>query len=176
MDTFKTIATRKSTRGFKDNQIEEKDLIKILAAGGSAPVGMGAYETMHLTIVQSKTQLEKIADLVAATLNRKDTQPFYGAPTLIIVSGKKGNYGMAIEELNAGCIAENMLLAATELGLGSVFMLSTVIAFKADPLLIKSLNIPDGYTPICSIIVGYTKEGIKSKNDMTNKISYNVIK
>ncbi|MCL2474607.1 MAG: nitroreductase family protein [Chloroflexi bacterium] len=176
MDTFKTIATRKSTRGFRDTQIDENDLIKILAAGGSAPIAMGAYETMHITVVQNKERLEKISALVAASFNRPNMQPFYDAPTLIIIAGKKGAHGMAVEELNAGCIAENMLLAATELGLGSVFVLGTIAAFKTDPLLIRSLNIPEGYTPICSIIVGYAKEGIKKQNDMFNKINYSVIK
>jgi len=176
MDTFKTIATRKSTRGFKDTQIDEKDLIRILAAGGSAPIGMGAYEAMHITVVQNKARLEKISSLVAAAFKRTDMRPFYGAPTLIIISGKRGAHGMAIEELNAGCIAENMLLAATDLGLGSVFILSTIAAFKADPLLTKSLNIPEDYAPICSIIVGYAKESIKKQDDMINKINYNVIK
>ena len=55
---------------------------------------------------------------------------------------------------NVSCAAENMMLAATELGLGSCFLMGPMIAFS-DPALRARLGLPEGYEPLIGVALGY---------------------
>ena len=48
METLSAIQNRYSCRSFNLNSIPKDKLDAILKAGMSAPVGMGAYNSMHL--------------------------------------------------------------------------------------------------------------------------------
>ena len=65
MDLMKTIAMRKSTRNYKSEQINDKSLNTIINAGCAAPVGMGAYNSVHITVIQNPDLLDKIAKTTA---------------------------------------------------------------------------------------------------------------
>ena len=104
METLKTTLMRKSTRGYQPKQISDKELDTVLCAGCAAPVGMGAYENVHLTVIQSASLLDKITKAAAQTFGNPNAKPFYGAPTVVIVSGKKDPHAPNIEMANAACI------------------------------------------------------------------------
>lgn len=162
MDTIQAIMARKSVRSYKKEQISDVDLETILTAGKSGPGG-GAY---HLSVIQKPELLQKINDLTKAVMltgsdfmkqraSLPGYEPIYGAPTLIILSAGDPN-GIA----NTSCSAENMLIAATALGLGSCYLMSLRGAFTGDegPALMKECGIPDGFAVNCAVIVGY-KDG-----------------
>ena len=52
------------------------------------------------------------------------------------------------------CAAENMLLAAAGLGLGSCFLMGPMAAFS-DPALRARLELPEGYEPLVGVALGY---------------------
>ena len=58
----------------------------LLKAANAAPVGMGHYESVHLTVVQNKDLLEKLNVGAAAFMGDPSLRPTYDAPTVIIVS------------------------------------------------------------------------------------------
>ena len=60
METLEAIAKRTSTRKFKETQISEENLQAILKAGMAAPVGSGAYNSLHITVVQNQSVFSKI--------------------------------------------------------------------------------------------------------------------
>ena len=60
MNAIESITARKSTRSYKSQQINNNDLETILQAGMAAPVGLGAYDTLHLTVVQNQAIFSKI--------------------------------------------------------------------------------------------------------------------
>ena len=99
--------------------------------------------------------------------------PFYGAPTVVIVSAKKSETEN-IEYSNAACVIENMLLAATDLGIGSVYLWGFIIALNLNDSLLKELNIPEGFTPISGIALGYPKTDLCEKA-LEQKIGLNII-
>ncbi len=159
MDTIDAIMNRKSVRSYKKEQISDKDLETLLEAGKSGPGG-GAY---HLSVIQKPELIQKINDTTkTAMLSGNDFmkqraslpgyEPIYGAPTLILLSAGDPN-GIA----NTSCAAENMLIAATALGLGSCYLMSPRGAFSGEngPALMKACGIPDGNTFTCAVIVGY---------------------
>ena len=112
----------------------------ILLAAAAAPVGSRLYKDIHLTVIQDKEILrqlslaaakryadrEKIKEIIIQKPGAEDAgkvyDPFYGAPTVIFVSHRNQTLQPGIEFSNAACVTYSMHLAATELGLGSVFM------------------------------------------------------
>lgn len=64
MELMKAIAMRKSTRSYKSEQISDESLNTIINAGCAAPVGMGAYNSVHLTVIQNSDLLDKLQQLL----------------------------------------------------------------------------------------------------------------
>ena len=64
-----------------------------------------------------------------------------------------------------------MLLAATDLGLGNLYVRGAITEAAKDKTLVQDMRIPEGFTPVASIAVGYTKVSTapreKPKNDVT---------
>jgi nitroreductase len=159
MDAMEAILKRKSVRSYKKEQISDKDLEKILEAGKSGPGGGEVY----ITVIQKAELIKKINDTTkTAMLNgggfMKERaslpgyEPIYGAPTLILLTAPDPN-GIA----NCSCAAENMLVVATALGLGSCYLMSPRGAFTGEngPALMSECGIPEGNTFYCAVILGY---------------------
>lgn len=177
MDALEAILKRKSVRSYKKEQITDKELETILEAGKSGPGG-GAY---HMSVIQKPELLKKINDTTKiAMLNgggfMKERaslpgyEPVYGAPTLILLSASDPN-GIA----NTSCSAENMLIAATALGLGSCYLMSVRGAFNGDggSGLLKECGIPEGNTICCAVIAGYQEgEAFKSPAQKVRTVNY----
>jgi nitroreductase len=115
---MEAIAQRQACRADTPEQLTEQDLTAVLQAANAAPVGLGKYHEVKLTVVQDKAMLERIDAAGAAFSNRPGAHPTYGAPTLIIVSAIQPTGPRHITpHCNAACIVENMALAATDLRL-----------------------------------------------------------
>ncbi len=166
MQTLETILKRKSIRNFKSEQISEKELDTILNAACAAPVGHGNYDSLRLTVIQNRELLNKIS----AVYSNSDI--FYGAPTVISVSS---NNLEAINYSNAGCVVQNMLLAATDLGLGSVYVINFAWACEKDGNLIKELKIENGFFPVASIALGCPAKETEFRKEFIKRIKINKI-
>lgn len=68
-----------------------------------------------------------------------------------------------IEYADAGCIMQNMMLEATEQGLGSVVIWGSSMVVNAVPDLKKALQLPEEYTAVSGIVVGYANEKVEPK-------------
>lgn len=170
METLKAIAQRKSTRKFKAEQIPETKLQTILAAGSLAPVGHAHYRTIHFTVVQEPAIRKQISDQTAQLLHLSE-DPIYQAPTLVLISGFPDPDCPHIEYANTSTIAENMLLAATDLGIDSIYLWSAPTAVHSIPALRKVLRIPDGFKPIAAIALGYAETADRSEKKLKSMIS-----
>ena len=195
MDYFELLRHRKSTRKFTKEQISQDHLSKILVAANSAPVGSNMYKDIYLTIVQNRDVLDKLAEaavkrwadkakmkeIVGNTANvelsRKAIDPFYGAPIVIFVSHRKQDVQPGIEFSNVTCITYSMHLAATELGLGSVFMWGSLEAMREIPELDNTsvLNLPVGFEPLIGIAIGHPERDLSARDLKTDKISVNYL-
>ena len=176
MEMMKTIAMRKSTRSYKSDQISDESLTVILDAGCAAPVGMGAYDSVHLTVIQNSNLLDKITKVTATVFGNPNMKPFYGAPTVVVVSGKSNEKAPNVEIANAACIVENMALAATDIGLGSVYLWGFLASFSADKELLKELNLPESFVPVSAIALGYPIEPLTNEKELKQIIKINTIK
>ena len=72
MNMMETICARRSIRDYTGDPVTEEQLAMILRAANAAPVGMGQYDGVHLTIITNKALLEKIDSVAAAMFGKPD--------------------------------------------------------------------------------------------------------
>lgn len=166
MNTLEVIAKRVSVRKYKQVQISEDALQTIVKAGYAAPVGSGDYNSLHITVIQNNSLLSEISlvvnDLVFKMLGKKVDKDF-GAPTMIIVSSKPAMMP-GIEYANAACVLENMILAATDINIGSILWAGAAGAIAQNNELREKLGIPEGFTPILCASFGCAEVNEEPKN------------
>lgn len=173
METLQAIARRRSVRSYRPEQIPEAALAAILNAGCAAPVGSSLYDSLHITVVQDAKLLKQIStatsEMVSRILHKKLDKDF-GAPTMVILSSKPVN-APGMEYANAACVLENMTLAATDQGIGSVLWAGAA-AVKEDRELRTALGIPDGFDPVLCASFGYAaaEEPVKEHTISVNRV------
>lgn len=60
MNTMETICSRKTIRSYTGENITADELNVILKAANASPVGMGQYDSMHLTVITNEELMNKI--------------------------------------------------------------------------------------------------------------------
>lgn len=153
-DTIKTLLNRRSIRKYKPEQIKEEELNLILEAGKYAPSGMNKQASLFV-VVQNKEMIKKISKMNAAVMN-SDMDPYYGAPTVVLVFADK----TAVTYIEDGALAlGNMYNAAYSLGIGSCWIHRTKQMFETEEgkALLKEWKVEDKYVGIGSCILGYTE-------------------
>ena len=136
------IEKRRSIRKFKDTPVPKEKIIKILEAARIAP-SAGHRQPWHFVVVENKETIKKLAKRDWAAT----------APVMIV--------GLADQEASQnwwgndlGIALEHIVLAATNLGLGTCWMGQT-----GRHELVKSLlDIPDNFTVIAVIPLGVPDE------------------
>ena len=175
MELWTAITHRCSARAYENRKPSKEEIENLLIAGSLAPVGLALYENIHFTVVTNDEVLDMIDKAAAKKMGKPDAHPIYGAPVLIIASSCPGKFVIpGIKELNCGCILENMMLAATDAGLGSVFLLAATEALAQDAEVMAKLNIPEGYVPVGTLGIGYPTAEMKVK-EKNIRIAVNTI-
>lgn len=178
-DIFETIMHRRSIRRFEPKQIEETALQQILQAGLYAPCA-GGRQGVIFAVCQDKKVNERLGKIKRANSNPrmatatsfvsreqpsiaddpKLTNAFYDAPTVITLFAPK-NFLFSVDD--CAVAAENMMLAADALGIGSCYIGQGWPAF-ADPYgqeILRQWNIPADHYAVMQLLLGYAKEGDK---------------
>lgn len=155
MELKEALNARKSIRSYDGEQITKEQLDHILTAAYEAPIGMGKYDSIHLTLITNMDLLDEIDQNAAKFFGNPSMHPLYGAPMLIVVSSKdEGNVASA----NVGIILQNMSLAAVDEGVGHCDIYGATAALVQNKELLAKLNLPEGFTPLGSIVLGRSSE------------------
>lgn len=159
-ETIKNLIERRSCRKYSTTQIKEEKLNSVLKAGEYAPTGMGRQSPIIL-VLQNKEKVEKLSKLNAKIMGT-DKDPFYGAPTVLIVLADK-NIGTYKED--GSLVLGNLMNAAYSIGLGSCWIHRAKEEFETDEgkELLKEWNIPENYVGIGHCILGYPEEKSEAK-------------
>ena len=172
METMQCIAARRSVREFNKKPVEREKLEKIVQAALYAPTGMHLYDSLHLTVLASHEAVDKFTALARKQSGDANADPVHGAAALVVVSGKRPD--MPVEYANAACMIENMLLAATDLKIGNLYVHGAINAMRGsaqEKEFRALLRLPDGFTPLGSVALGYCAETFapreKPKNNET---------
>ena len=86
----------------------------------------------------------------------------YGAKTMIIVSSLPP-HREGMDYANGGIVIENMVLAATAIGIDSYIMGAPIAALAGNAALARMVGIPDGFTPVLGAVFGYAAEDEPAK-------------
>jgi len=161
MNFLELAKQRYSVRKYTPQKIEETKLNSILTAGQVAPTG-GNKQPQKLIVVQSDNGLSKIAK--AANI--------FNAPLAIIVctdasmAWVRPYDGKNLADIDATIVTDHMMLEATHLGLGTVWV------DYFEPEIIKSeFDIPENLEALHILVIGYSDSEPLSPNrhDETRK-------
>ena len=146
------LLTRRSVRAYKPDPVPEALLEEVLRAGTYAPTG-GGRQSPVLVAVTDRAARDEISRLNAAVMG-KDTDPYYGAPVLVLALADPAS-STWVED--ASCALENMMLAAHALGLGSVWVHREREIFdsEAGKALLRDWGLPETLRGVGSIALGY---------------------
>lgn len=148
MNFLDLVKSRYSVRSYSEKKVESEKLNMILEAAHVAPTAAN-LQPVRLLVVQGENGLAKIGK--AANI--------YGAPLAIIVCSdhsvawKRPFDNKQTTDIDASIVTDHMMLEATELGLGTVW----VCYFKPD-IIKQEFNLPDTLEPINILAVGYSDE------------------
>lgn len=158
--TVELILNRTSVRSFQDKMISEEELQTIIKCGLYAPNAKNK-QNWHFTAITDKERIDEVSRLAVEGMMKigldieENGHIFYHAPLVIVVSSKMDGNSL----INAGCVVENMALAAKSLGIGSCIVGQTRYLYhkvnKND--INRLLKIPENYEYDISICFGYPK-------------------
>ena len=177
MELEQALYSRKSIRSYTGNKISEENLNRILKAAKAAPVGLGLYETVHLTVIENPDILNEINEKTKALFKNPEMVALYGAPTLVVVSVKlKGDMPDNAEYSNAAVMIENMALAATGMNIGCCHIWGAIVSIQNDPELAEKLELPEGFYPCSGIALGETTVQYEFRDIPDDKILTNYVR
>lgn len=167
-ETLKTLKNRRSCRAYKPDQITDEELNAVLEAGVWAPTGMGKQSPI-LIAVQDKDTIAQLSKMNAEIFGRPETDPFYGAPTVIVVLADSDRV-TCVED--GSLVLGNMMNAATSIGLGSCWIHRAKETFESEEgkSLLKKWGIDGNYRGIGNCILGYS--AVPDKTPAPRKKNY----
>lgn len=155
-ETVNDLLNRRSCRKYTDRQIDEETLNTVLTAGTYAPSGMGK-QSAKIVVTQNPEVIQKVSKLNADVMG-SNTDPFYGAPALVIVFADR-NVRTYVHD--GVLVAGNIMNAAYAMGVDSCYVFRAKQEFESEEgkALLKEWGIGDEYEGIANIILGYRDEG-----------------
>lgn len=153
MDAMQNLLTRRSVRSYKPDPVPREVIEKILEAGTYAPTAMGRQIPIIIAVTD-KAMRDKLSAMNAAVMGAT-SDPFYGAPVVLIVLAPKG-YATRVHD--GSLVMGNLMLAAHAQGLGSCWIHRAGEEFDSPEgkAILASLGIEGEYEGIGHCILGYT--------------------
>ncbi len=127
-EVLEAIKQRRSIRHYKPEQITGEELYAVLDAGTYAPTGKNLQDSI-IVVIQDKEAIADISRMNAIVFGKPGTDPFFGAPTVLLVMGVKDNPNHVKD---ASCIMSNLMLAAYAVGLGSCWVNRAKQVFESE--------------------------------------------
>ena len=150
--TIQNLKQRRSVRQFKEEQISDELLDIVLETGTFAPTGMNRQSPL-MVAVQNKETIKKLRKMNAAILGNPDADPFYGAPTIIVVFADKN---VRTYREDGSLVIGNLCNAAHAVGLGACWIHRAKEEFETEEgkALMKEWGIAENYEGIGHCILG----------------------
>ena len=167
--TIEDLMNRRSIRKYKPEQISRQELDTVLNAGICAPTGMNRQSPI-LIAVQNKQVRDKLSKMNAAVMG-SDSDPFYGAPTVIVVLAAAES-PHAVQD--GSLVMGNLMNAAKAIGLGSCWINRAKEMFETEEgkQLLAEWGVQGDYIGSGHCILGYPDEEPAMKPRKENYIYY----
>ena len=148
-ELIKTILSRRSIREYKPDPVKPEDVKTLLEAAMAAPSASNR-KPWHFIVLTDREKIDKIAD------SHPYGKMLYQAPLCIAVLGDT-NISERFWVQDCSAATENLLLAATALGLGTVW-LGVYPREKRIESVREVLKLPENIIPLNLISIGHPAE------------------
>jgi nitroreductase len=179
---IEAITKRRSVRGYEPKPIPRDVINTIIEAGNQAPSTMGKvkgalrFQPWRFVVVEDPEFKQKLVQITVPIWKKmsegmKEMEPdvyekamrlyeampepkdmvYHGAPVIVFVIGPSGN------AVSCALACENIMLAATSLGLGSCYVGFGAMV-KGDADVVKTLELTDDERIYGPILLGYPKD------------------
>nr|WP_296084975.1 nitroreductase [uncultured Blautia sp.] len=151
-DVLETIKNRRSIRKYKSDMVPQDKLEKIIEAGTYAATGMGKQSPI-IVAVTNKELRDKLSAMNAKIMG-VNSDPFYGAPVVLIVLADKNRPTYVYD---GSLVMGNLMLEAEAQGVGSCWIHRAKEEFESEEgkEILKSLGIEGDYEGIGHCVLGY---------------------
>lgn len=155
-ETLRILRERRSIRGYRAEQVEETALNAILEAGTWAPSAMGRQSAV-MVAVQDRETIALMSRLNAEIKGCPGTDPFYGAPTVVVVlaDGEQPNWLK-----DGSLVLGNLMNAAASLGVASccVNRATELFELPEGKALLQKWGLPETLRGVGNCLLGYAAE------------------
>lgn len=153
MQFSEVLKTRRSVRTFEPKPVGDEELEYLLDAAASAPSACNHQPTAFV-VVRDPERLAAIGRPNTTDDGKWINRWLAKAPVIAVVCGDRGatapHHGVDFWQIDAAIAAEHLVLAATDVGLGSCW----VGAFD-EPAVRSTLGIPEHVGILALIALGY---------------------
>lgn len=168
---IENIMSRRSIRNYKQQAVPREVLNQIMECGINAPNAINR-QSWEVRIVENPELQAQIKAAMAATGNERAEGCFYNAPVWVFIAKDSA---FPFSAYDCGLMAENMMLAANALGVGSVCLGSPVRFILDSPqkdAVLEKLGFSDGYELCLCISMGYPNEKPEAKPRDISKVKF----
>ena len=160
---IENIMTRRSIRDYKSEPVCREQMAKVMECGIYAPSAMNS-QGWAVRLVDAPDFIEGVTNIAVAQRPEIKEQEgfrniFRNAPTVAFIAIPEESYS---GEFDSGLLAQNMMLSAWSMGIGSCCLgsvIPTMNSEEAKPYL-ERLNLPEGYKLMIAIGFGYPEGDI----------------
>ncbi len=172
---IETIMARRSIRKYKPQPVNRDTMKMILECGINAPNGQNK-QSWEVRVVDSPELMAEACKAMVAANPDVDAQfvkgCFRGAPTMVFIANDP-SYDFS--PVDCGLLAENMILSAWSMGVGSIALGSPVRFLENKPetaAFMQKLGFSDGYKLILCVGFGYADEAPAAKPRDFGKVKF----
>ena len=170
MDALENILTRVSVKKYKSDPVPKELIEKIVEAGTHAASGMNRQSPIILAVTKKELR-DKLSVLNAGKDPFGRSDPFYGAPVVLVVLADKNVHTHVYD---GSLVLGNLMLAAHSLGLGSCWIHRAKETFEMEEgkQILKELGIEGDYEGIGNCVIGYADVTPEKKPRKENWVYY----
>jgi len=172
---FENIYLRRSVRDYKPNDVPDEIIKELIRAGTYAP--FSPYPTRHqprrFVVIKNREMMNRLSERakklwldmgtnsdseikrpenIMKALKMPEFNIFYNAPVLVFIFAMPHAY--TSHKYDCAAAAENMLIAAQSLGIGSCWI-GLGMPLGSDQNTLAELDVPEGYRLMMPLIFGY---------------------
>lgn len=168
---IENIMSRRSIRKYRNEPVSREVMHEIALCGINAPNGQNK-QSWEVRIVDNPEFQNEIKAVMAAAGGERAAGCFYNAPVWVFIA-RDNSYDFST--IDCGLLAENMMLSAHSLGVGSVCLGSPVRFILTSPQkdkVLSKLGFSEGYELCLCIAFGYPDETPAAKQRYINKVKF----
>ena len=173
-ETIESIMERRSIRKYKADAVSREVLDRIMECGINAPNGQNK-QSWEVRVVDNPEVMAEIKAMMVKAYGEdgeKVVGCFRGAPVMVFIAR---DLSYDFSAYDCGLMAQNIMLSAQSLGVGSICLGSPVRIINDNPAcapVLDKLGFSDGYELSLCVGLGYADETPEAQPRIKEKIKF----